>query len=174
MMGASTLQRRLFVDKGPLVAHPADGIEPPLGELLADPLPLEARRHYLDAYAARPANPVYRMSAGIIHQDAKDWSKAFAVFEQWTREEPKAAGAWYQLGRTAVLSGQRLEEGVAAFNRFLALPEQPGQPEHKHAWYRMGQALALAGDKAAARKALEKALAIDPKLQEARDALAGL
>ena len=88
----------------------------------------DARRHYLDAYAARPANPVYRMSAGIIHQDAKDWSKAFAVFEQWTREEPKAAGAWYQLGRTAVLSGQRLEEGVAAFNRFLALPEQPGQP----------------------------------------------
>ncbi|HEY9144974.1 MAG TPA: tetratricopeptide repeat protein [Arenimonas sp.] len=134
----------------------------------------DARRHYLDAYAARPSNPVYRMSAGLIHQDAKDWAKAFAVFGQWTREEPKAAGAWYQLGRTAVLSGQRLEEGVAAFNRFLALPEQPGQPEHKHAWYRMGQALALAGDKAAARKALEKALAIDPKLQEARDALAGL
>lgn len=134
----------------------------------------DARRHYLDAYAARPSNPAYRMSAGIIHQDTKDWAKAFAVFDQWTREEPKAAGAWYQLGRTAVLSGQRLEEGVAAFRRFLALPEQPGQPEHKYAWYRMGQALALAGDKAAARKALERALSLDPDLAEAKAELAKL
>src|SRR5690606_38972580 len=97
-----------------------------------------------------------------------------AVFDQWTREEPKAAGAWYQLGRTAVLSGQRLDEGVAAFKRFLALPEQPGQPEHKHAWYRMGQALALAGDKAGARKALERALSLDPDLAEAKAELAKL
>ena len=134
----------------------------------------DARRHYLDAYAARPSNPVYRMSAGIIHQDARDWAKAFAVFDLWTREEPKAAGAWYQLGRTAVLSGQRLDDGVAAFRRFLALPEQPGQPEHKHAWYRMGQALALAGDKAAARKALERALSLDPELAEAKAELARL
>ena len=134
----------------------------------------DARRHYLDAYAARPSNPVYRMSAGIIHQDAKDWAKAFAVFDLWTREEPKAAGAWYQLGRTAVLSGQRLDDGVAAFRRFLALPEQPGQPEHKHAWYRMGQALALAGDKAGARQALERALSLDPDLAEAKAELARL
>ncbi|GGA85207.1 hypothetical protein GCM10011521_24570 [Arenimonas soli] len=134
----------------------------------------DARRHYLAAFAARPSNAVYRMTAGIIHQDAKDWDKAFAVFDQWTHEEPKAAGAWYQLGRTAVLSGQRLDEGVAAFKRFLALPEQPGQPEHKHAWYRMGQALALAGDKAAARQALEKSLSLDPDLAEAKAELAKL
>lgn len=134
----------------------------------------EARKAYLAAYAARPGQAEYRMAAGIVHQQAGDWDQAFAVFEAWTREDPKATSAWYQMGRTAVLSGQRLEEGVSAFRRFLALPEQPGQPEHKHAWYRMGQALALAGDKPAARKALEKALAIDPSLQEAKDALVGL
>ncbi len=134
----------------------------------------DARRHYLAAYAARPSNVAYRMAAGVIHQDAKDWAKAFAIFQEWTREDPKAAGAWYQVGRTAVLSGQRLEEGVAAFRRYLALPVQPGQPEHKHAWYRMGQALALAGDKPAARQALEKALSLDPDLAEAKAELAKL
>lgn len=134
----------------------------------------DARRHYLDAYAARPDYAPYRMAAGLIHQEAKDWDQAFAIFEEWTRAEPRAVGAWYQLGRTAVLSGQRADEGVAAFRRFLALPEQPGQPEHKHAWYRLGQALDLSGDKTAAREALGKALAIDPELQEARDALAKL
>ena len=32
-MSVDRLQR-LLLDKGPLVAHPADGIEPPLGKLL--------------------------------------------------------------------------------------------------------------------------------------------
>lgn len=134
----------------------------------------DARRHYLAAYAARPDSASYRMTAGFIHQQDENWDEAFALYEAWTRDEPKAVGAWYQLGRTAVLSEQRLEQGIAAFRRFLALPEQRGQPEHKHAWYRMGQALALAGDKAAAREALQKALTIDPDLQEAKDALATL
>ena len=134
----------------------------------------DARGHFLAAYAARPGDASYRMTAGYIHQQDKNWDQAFALYEAWTREEPKAVGAWYQLGRTAVLSEQRLDQGVAAFKRFLALPEQRGQPEHKYAWYRMGQALALAGDKTAAREALQKALGIDPELQEAKDALASL
>lgn len=134
----------------------------------------DARRHFLAAYAARPDSASYRMTAGLIHQEQENWDEAFAIYEAWTRDEPWAAGAWYQLGRTAVISERRLEQGVAAFHRFLALPEVRGQPEHKHAWYRIGQALALSGDKAAAREALQKALKIDPDLQEAKDALAGL
>lgn len=134
----------------------------------------DARRHYLAAYAARPDSASYRMTAGYIHQQDEDWDAAFALYEAWARDEPKAAGAWYQFGRTAVLSEQRLEQGIAAFRRFLALPEQRGQPEHKHGWWRLGQALALAGDKGAAREALQEALKIDPDLQEARDALARL
>lgn len=134
----------------------------------------DARRHYLDAYAARPDNATFRMSAGLIHQEDKAWDQAFDVFAAWTRDEPRAANAWYQLGRTAVLSGQRLDEGAAAFRRFLALPERPGQPEHKHGWWRLGQALAQAGDKAGARAAFGKALALDPALEEARAELAKL
>lgn len=134
----------------------------------------DAKRHYLAAYAARPENPNYRMSAGLIHQEDKAWDKAFDVFGRWVQEEPKAASAWYQIGRTAVLSGQRLDEGQAAFRRFLALPERPGQPEHKYGWWRLGQALALAGDKAGAREALQRALSLDPKLTEAKVALAAL
>ena len=79
-----------------------------------------------------------------------------------------------QAGVNVAALRQRLDQGVAAFKRFLALPEQPGQPEHKHAWYRMGQALALAGDKAAARQALQKALSLDPDLAEAKAELARL
>ena len=131
----------------------------------------EAARHYVAAYEGRPDNDMYRMTVGIVHQQAEAWDAAFAHFGAWTSEKPDASAAWYQLGRTAVVSGQRLDEGAAAFRRFLALPERPGQPEHKYGWWRLGQALAQAGDKAGAREALQRALALDPGLDEAKEAL---
>ena len=134
----------------------------------------EARKHVLAAYAARPSEAQFRMAAGLLHQDAHEWDQAFATFEAWTRDEPESASAWYQVGRTAVLSEQRLDAGIAAFRRVLALHEQPGAPGHQHAWWRMGQALALQGDRAQARQAFERALALDPDLDEAREALAKL
>lgn len=134
----------------------------------------QARTHVLAAYAARPGEAMFRMAAGALHQQAEEWDQAFAIFEAWTADEPWAASAWYQLGRTAVLSGQRTPEGVAAFERFLALNPQPGAPEHKHGWYRMGQLHAQAGDKAAARRAFEQAIRLDPKFAEPRDELAKL
>lgn len=134
----------------------------------------DARRHYLDAYAARPGNETFRMAAGLLYQQSQDWEDAFSLFGDWVREKPGAASAWYQLGRTSVLSGQRLEEGANAMRRFLAMPERPGQPEHKHGWWRLGQALAMAGDKPGAREALQRALALDPGMAEAKAELAKL
>lgn len=134
----------------------------------------QARTHVLAAYAARPKEPMFRMAAGYLHQQAGEWDAAFAVYEAWVADEPWAAGAWYQLGRTAVLSEQRTAQGVAAFERFLALNPQPGAPEPQHGWYRMGQLHAQAGDKAAARQALERALALDPDHEDARKALKAL
>lgn len=134
----------------------------------------QARQHALAAYAARPGEPLFRMAAGALHQQAEEWDQAFAVFTAWTADEPWSASAWYQIGRTAVLSEQRTEEGIAAFERVLALNPQPGAPEHKHAWYRLGQLHAQAGDKAAARQAFERALALDPDLEDARKAMSAL
>jgi len=134
----------------------------------------QARSHVLAAYAARPGEPMFRMAAGVLHQQAGEWDQAFAVFGAWTAEEPWASNAWYQLGRTAVLSGQRTGEGIAALERFLGLNPQPGAPEHKHAWYRLGQLHAQAGDKAAARKAFDQALKLDPKFAEPKAELAKL
>ncbi|ODS63076.1 MAG: hypothetical protein ABS41_07860 [Arenimonas sp. SCN 70-307] len=134
----------------------------------------EARRQVLAAYAARPGEAMFRMAAGALHQQAEEWDQAFAVFTAWAADEPWSASAWYQIGRTAVLSEQRTEEGIAAFERVLALNPQPGAPEHKHAWYRLGQLHAQAGDKAAARQAFERALALDPDLEDARKAMSAL
>jgi len=136
--------------------------------------PTQALQAYESAYAARTGNAEIRMALGIAYQRAEQWDKAHAHFQQWTRQEPRAAGAWFQLGRSAVLSGRHLPEGVLALDRFLTLPAAPATPERKHAYLRLGQLHALAGNKDLARNALQAALKIDPAMADAKTALGKL
>lgn len=129
---------------------------------------------YAAAHAARPENLNYRMASGLAYQANRQWAQAHALFADWVRQDPKAASAWYQLGRTAALSGEQLEEGAAALRTYLALPPAPNLAPAHHAWFRLGQIQAQAGDKAAARESYGKALAGDPgnaDFQAALDAL---
>lgn len=134
----------------------------------------EAFKAYEAAYQLRPDVADYRMALGLAYQQAKRWEQAFAVFERWTSEEPSAAGAWYQLGRTSALSGQKTDQGVAALRRYLDFPADGALPEAQHAWYRMGQVLVAAGDKTGARQAFQTSLKLDPKMSDAKAELAKL
>lgn len=139
-----------------------------------DEKPALALEAFAAAYAARPKNASFRMAAGIAYQEAKRWDDAFSLFTAWATQEPSAAAPWYQIGRAAALSGQRLDEGAAALQRYLKMPQVAGQPEPQHAWYRLGQVQAHAGDTVAAKASLRRALALDPDLDEAQAALARL
>jgi len=142
--------------------------------LFAESKPDEALAAVEAARAARPDVPRYRMDLGLAYQQAKRWEQAFAVFQAWVAEDPNAAGAWYQLGRTAALSGLQADVGIAALQRYLGLPIAPDQPKVEHAWFRLGQVFAHAGRKDEARDAFRKTLAADPGHAEAKAALARL
>ena len=139
-----------------------------------DKQPDVAAKAYLAAWKARPENVAYRSAAGLALQETRQWDQAFDLYQAWTAEDPKAAGAFYQLGRTAVLSGQRAEVGMPALKKYLALPAAPGQPPMHHAWYRLGQLQARVGDKASARGSFEKALKGEPGNADFKAALAAL
>lgn len=134
----------------------------------------DAFNAYEAAYKLRPDVADYRMAVGIAYQQAERWEQAFEVFERWTTEDASAAGAWYQLGRTSALSGQKPDQGVAALRRYLQFPADGTLPEAKHAWYRMGQVLVSAGRKAEARQAFQASLKLDPDLADAKAALTRL
>lgn len=136
--------------------------------------PAEALKAYEQAYALKPNDAQLRLSLILGYQEAKRWKDAYAMARQWTVDEPKKARAWYQIGRLAAESGQYLPEGEAALRTYLKLGREPGDPEPKHARYRLGQILAKAGRKDEARTELHAALKIDPKFEEAKDALAAL
>ena len=130
--------------------------------------PDEAAKHYAAALAARPADPKVRLAVAVGYQQLERWDDAFRVLRAWTAEPAAPAIAWYQFGRAAALSGRSLDEGAAALEKFLALPRAADDPEPKNALYRLGQVHARAGHKPQARAALDRALALDPKYDDAR------
>lgn len=168
------------VDKARAQAAELAKRDPPRGHYararlaMHDKQPEVAAKAYLAAWEARPENVTYRMAAGLVLQETRQWDRAFGLYGAWTAEDPKAAPAWYQLGRTAALSGQRLDVGAGALKTYLALPLAPGQPPLHHAWYRLGQLQAKAGDKPAARGSFEKALKGEPGNADFKAALAAL
>jgi tetratricopeptide (TPR) repeat protein len=77
----------------------------------------------------------------------------------------------YAVGRTAAISGMRLEEGKAALQQYLANPPSAKSPQITGAHYRIGMILEKSGDRAAAKTEYETAIRIDPKNVLAKAAL---
>jgi tetratricopeptide (TPR) repeat protein len=136
--------------------------------------PAEALKFYEAAYKAKPSDDGIRMAVGLGYQQTSRWEDAYQHFKTWTGENDKAATAWYQLGRTAAMSGKYLEEGEQALQRYLKIPRTGNEPKNQNAYYRLGQVQARAGKKAEARASLQAAIKLDPKMKEAKEELAKL
>jgi tetratricopeptide (TPR) repeat protein len=92
----------------------------------------------------------------------KKYEEAFAILEDFRRSHPEVLDAVYQIGRVAVLSGLRLDEGAAALKDYLAHTPNENQPPFWAAHWRLGQIFEQKGDPAAARAEYEAALKLNP------------
>ncbi|MEO8002482.1 MAG: tetratricopeptide repeat protein, partial [Arenimonas sp.] len=106
-----------------------------------------AIKSYEAAYAAKPSDKNVRMALGVGYQIAERWNDAFKFFRAWVAQDDKAGAAWYQIGRTSALSGQQIDEGVAALQKYLLMPHANYEPQNKHAYLRLGQLYAKSGKK---------------------------
>jgi tetratricopeptide (TPR) repeat protein len=141
---------------------------------MSDKKPDEALKHVEAAYKAKPSDASIRMSLGLTYQQAKRWADAYQHFKAWTAEDANAGTAWYQLGRTAAMSGQYLQEGEQALLRYLKMPHAANEPKNENAYHRLGQVQAHAGKKTEARASYQAALKLDPKMKEVKEELAKL
>lgn len=112
-----------------------------------------------------------RGALAIAYQGAERWDDAFRILDAVVAAQPEALGAWYQIGRTAVMSGQRLAQGEAAFKRYLAGTPGAGDPPLAAAHWRLGMLYERMDRKADARAQYQQALARDPGYAEAKAAL---
>lgn len=126
------------------------------------------------AVALKPADDTLRLQLIVLYQEAKRWPDAYAAIKKWIAEAPKSNKAQYQLGRLAAESGRYLDEGEAGLRAYLKMPRGADDPKPQNARYRLGQVLAKAGRKDEARVEFQAALKLDPKMKEAKEALAAL
>lgn len=107
--------------------------------------------------------------------NAKDFPAAFKLCEDALAKNPGDYVALYQYGRTASVSGQNVERGIACLQQCLALaPSSPASPTHSNVSFRLGTLHERLNHPAEARAAYESALKLDPANKQAADALAKL
>ncbi|HEX2722819.1 MAG TPA: tetratricopeptide repeat protein [Gemmatimonadaceae bacterium] len=130
-------------------------------------------REFRSLAATYPDSANVHGALAAYYANAKQYDKAFAVIDARLKTKPADASALYALGRTASISGQQLERGEQALRAYIAAPLPKG-PAIANAHYRLGLIAEKKGDRTAAKKEYQQALALNPKLEDAKKALAAL
>ncbi|HUJ45429.1 MAG TPA: tetratricopeptide repeat protein [Opitutaceae bacterium] len=101
----------------------------------------------------------------------KKYDDAFDALAALRRSHPECWDAAYQVGRTAAMSGQRLDDGAAALKAYLAHTPDEDQAPLWAAHWRLGQILEKKGDAPAARTEYEAALKLNPTQPQLLEAM---
>lgn len=131
-----------------------------------------ARREYLDAIREQPSSAKAHTYFGMhLASREKNNAAAFAEFNAALKADPTYMPAHYYLGRTAALGDTNLAAGAASLKKYLAYRPHETEPPIAMAYYYQGLVYEKQGDKAAAVQSYNAALAINPTLKQASDAL---
>jgi tetratricopeptide (TPR) repeat protein len=144
------------------------------GDFLASEKKYDAALVAYTESARLHSRPIIHVRISLVHQQKKEWEKAFAALERALAPDANHPLALYQVGRTAALSGQQLDRGEKCLRTYLAMPvrEELENPSIAAAHFRLGNILEKKGNPDAARAEYETSLKIDPKQKLAREALA--
>lgn len=108
---------------------------------------------------------------GILLTSAGRYGEAIAAYDEWLLTHPDDMQIRYQVGRTASIAGDYLEQGQAALESYLQHTPGPDEPGPEWANYRLGLIYQHQGREDAAAAAFRKALDIDPGHEQASAAL---
>jgi len=141
------------------------------GVLIKDEKYDEAIETLESCIKAQPENIEYRYRLAMAYQQMERYDETFAEFEEVFEIDPNAAGALYQMGRTAVFSATNLDRGIECLERYLTLEVPPGYPGHDAAHWRMGMLYEHKGDAVRAKEEFETAVSLNPDEENYRKAL---
>lgn len=128
----------------------------------------EAEKEYLEMVNA---DPKYASALANYYVKQKKYNEAFNLFEEALKKNPDDFVSIYQIGRTAAITGQKLERGEDCLKKYLAYQPKPNEPSLGGANMRLGQIKEKTGSKSEAKKYFETALRLDGSLKEAKEGL---
>ncbi len=108
---------------------------------------------------------------GSFYAQRKQYAKAFEVYEKFLEKQPLELTACYQIGRVALLSGERLDRGEECFKLYLQSEPKKDEPPLAWAHYRLGMLYEKKGNRDLAKREYQNALRIDPTHHDAKEAL---
>ena len=162
------------IDKAKETAKQIIDIKPAEGHrqlgiiLLSEKKNDEAEKEFQKMAAADPA---YNIQLIGYYQSQKQYAKAFDLLDNLLKKNPEDYSAIYQLGKTAALSGQKLDQGEVCLRKYLNYEPQKNEPNHSGTNMRLAQIQEKRGKKVEAKKYFEVALKLDPNLKEAKEGL---
>ncbi len=124
----------------------------------------------------RQRNPDLATILSVVAKTtASEYTAAFQLCDEVLTKKPDNYIALYHYGRTAAISGQNLERGLACLQQCLTLePPSPASPTHSNVWQRIGNIQEQLKRVPAARAAYAAALKLDASNSQAAEALAKL
>ncbi|MDX1442615.1 MAG: tetratricopeptide repeat protein [Gammaproteobacteria bacterium] len=149
------------------------GIEMTIRNFMADGDEDEAIELMQATLANNPGWDELAVQLAIAWHNEEEFAKAYEVLKEYSDKDEPNPMVVYQLGRTAALSGEFIDDGRVAMQRYIAMAEADeslGIPASS-AYWRLGNIEEHAGDTDAARAAYEAALELDPENEQAREAL---
>ena len=164
------------IEKARAEATTAYRIDPYRGALLRGQIeehekrPGAAEAEYAGLVRAYPdsATPFNRLVN--LYQTSRQYAEAFRLIDARTGRLTADESAMYQTGKTAALSGERLEKGEAALRQYISLGTFTLASE-ANARNRLAMILEKRKDVAAAVREYEAAIRLDPKLEDAKAGL---
>lgn len=134
--------------------------------------PEAAEREYRAAIELAPGERDPWLTLGIFLTGQERYDDALTLYRERLDAVPDDMPITYQLGRTVSISGQSLDEGRAAFERYISeYQPAPDDPGLDWAHYRLGLIYLEMGEKEAARLEFKESLAINADHPEAGKAL---
>ncbi len=131
-----------------------------------------AKKEYLDAVAEQPNSPrAHNMLGQYLANVDKSYKAAFDELETAIKLDATYMPAWFQLGRTAGVSGANLLRGEEALKKYIGYTPRENEPPIANAHYWLGAIYEKQGRKAEAKQSYQTALKLNPALKQAAEAV---
>ncbi len=115
-----------------------------------------------------------------LAQRQQAWGRvpaAFATLDEGLKRRPDDIALRFQVARMAAITGQQLPRAEQLLRALIAAPDWEAanlRPSKAAVHFRLGMVLEKSGRKPEAKESYERAIALDPNLQAAKDALAAM